>query len=90
MLFLNRNQELLKLHKIAKANKSSLVVVYGRRRIGKTRLLLEWLKKYNGLYWVADESAANIQRRYFAIALEQHLPGFSDVTYPDWHSFFLD
>ncbi len=32
-----------------------LVVVYGRRRVGKTRLLLEWLRGRSGVYYVAAE-----------------------------------
>jgi hypothetical protein len=58
--------------------------VYGRRRIGKTRLLLEWVKRSGGLYTVADQSAAEVQRRYFSEAVATILPGFADVRYPDW------
>jgi len=34
-----------------------LAVVYGRRRVGKKRLLLEWTGRHSGLYTVADQSA---------------------------------
>lgn len=63
-----------------------LVVLYGRRRVGKTRLLLEWAKKHAGLYTVADQSVAELQRRYFAEALSEVLPGFAEVEYRDWRS----
>lgn len=56
----------------------------GRRRIGKTRLLLEWSERAGGVYTVADQSAPDLQRAYFARAISQALPGFADVTYPDW------
>ncbi len=59
-------------------------MVYGRRRIGKTRLLLEWAARHDGLYTVADQSSAAIQRRYFAEAVSRRLPGFADVEYRDW------
>jgi len=39
--FVNRQQELRALRTFEK--RSGLVVVYGRRRIGKTRPLTEWL-----------------------------------------------
>lgn len=65
-----------------------LTVVWGRRRIGKTRLLLNWSKKHNGIYYTADESSPVVQRKYFSLVLEKVLPGFASVDYPDWMTFF--
>ncbi len=59
------------------------MVVWGRRRVGKTRLLVEWCRK-QGLYWVADTSAAPLQMRNFAETVAEKLPGFADVDYRDW------
>jgi AAA+ ATPase superfamily predicted ATPase len=86
MKFLNRLDELARLDSVATAEEGGLVVVYGRRRVGKTRLLLEWAKRHDGLYTVADQSAADLQRRYFAEALGERLPGFAEVEYRDWRS----
>ncbi len=61
-------------------------MVWGRRRVGKTRLLLEWVQQTGGVYWMADESAAPVQRRAFAETLELRLPGFGQVEYRDWRS----
>jgi hypothetical protein len=36
------------------------------------------------VYTVADQSAAETQRAYFARAIASLLPGFDDVTYPSW------
>ena len=65
-----------------------LAVIWGRRRVGKTRLLLEWSKKNHGLDTVADQSAPAIQRSYFAESVSNHLRGFDQVVYPDWKSLF--
>lgn len=73
-----------RLDKVAKLPGGGLIVVWGRRRIGKTRLLLEWAHKHKGVYYTADESTAALQRKYFSLALEQVLPGFGAVDYPDW------
>lgn len=89
MKFINRTQELTRLNSLIRQSEGSLAVIWGRRRIGKTRLLLEWVHKYRGVYYTADESTASIQRKYFATALEQVLPHFSEVEYPDWASLFL-
>jgi AAA+ ATPase superfamily predicted ATPase len=84
MKFLNREAELARLAELVAGREGRLAVVYGRRRVGKTRLLLEWTARQDGLYTVADQSAPDVQRRYFATALAQVFPGFADVEYPDW------
>jgi AAA+ ATPase superfamily predicted ATPase len=86
MLFVNRQDELARLDRVAASEEGGLVVVYGRRRVGKTRLLLEWVKKHAGLYTVADQSLAEVQRRYFAEAVNGVLPGLAEVEYRDWRS----
>lgn len=84
MLFLDRTTELAALEGLG----AGLAVVWGRRRIGKTRLLTEWCDRNGGLYTVADQSSAEVQRAYLARALATRLPGFADVTYPDWERLF--
>jgi AAA+ ATPase superfamily predicted ATPase len=86
MLFLNRTEEMERLDRLASREEGGLAVVYGRRRIGKTRLLLEWSRRHGGLYTVADQSSGEIQRRYFAQAVAERLAGFGDVEYPDWRA----
>lgn len=77
-----------RLDDLAALPKGGVAVIWGRRRVGKTRLLLEWTNKNNGVYFTADESSALVQRKYFALALDKIFPGFSDVEYPDWSIFF--
>ena len=86
MRFLNRQAELERLDRLASSVEGGLAVIYGRRRIGKTRLLVEWTSARRGIYTVADQSAPDVQRRYLAEAIGEHLKGFDDVEYPDWRS----
>lgn len=86
MRFVDRTEEMARLRRLTDRGRGGLAVVYGRRRIGKTRLLLEWSRQSHGLYTVADQSAAEIQRRYFAETVAERLPGFADVEYPEWSS----
>ena len=88
MRFVNRATELERLDALVAAGRPGLVAVWGRRRIGKTRMLLEWCRKHGGLYSVADLSAEPVQRRYFAEALSSRFPGFSEAEYPDWRALF--
>ena len=87
MEFINRKLELSRLDRVANQLDGGVIVLWGRRRVGKTRLLLEWTKKHKGIYYTADESAASLQIKYFAAALEPVLPGFASVDYPDWQVF---
>jgi AAA+ ATPase superfamily predicted ATPase len=84
MKFLDRKPEMARLEGVAMRRAAGLVALWGRRRVGKTRLLTEWCQRHDGVYTVADQSVETVQRRYFAEALAAKLPGFSDVEYPDW------
>ncbi|MFC1595817.1 ATP-binding protein [Candidatus Margulisiibacteriota bacterium] len=57
--FVNRKDELRELSELSK--KRGLIVLYGRRRLGKTRLLIEWLKKKKGFYSQAIQATSQIQ-----------------------------
>lgn len=66
----------------------SFVAIWGRRRVGKSRLLIEWAKRNSALYVVADQSSAPVQRRYLASAIGTRFVGFEDVEYPNWQTLF--
>lgn len=87
MEFIDRHSEMQRLDD-ALARPGAFSVIWGRRRVGKSRLLIEWCGRHDGLYTVADQSAAPVQRRYLASAVARRFPGFSDVEYPTWRSFF--
>ncbi len=57
--FVNRNAELRELD--AAAKRGGLLVLYGRRRVGKTRLLRHWLGQHGGLYSQAIEAQSDLQ-----------------------------
>jgi uncharacterized protein len=53
--FINRERELAFLNTEYNKNSSSLVIVYGRRRIGKTALIKNFIKNKPALYFLAAE-----------------------------------
>jgi AAA+ ATPase superfamily predicted ATPase len=59
MEFVNRAAELHELD--AAAKHGGLLVVFGRRRVGKTRLLRQWLHARGGLYSQAIEAQRDLQ-----------------------------
>jgi hypothetical protein len=57
--FVNRERELAELDRAARHG--GLLVVFGRRRVGKTRLLRKWLEGRGGLYTQAIEAPPELQ-----------------------------
>lgn len=89
MKFVDRIEEQRRLHKaIHSDNPSALVVVYGRRRLGKSTLIKKVLEQ-DDVYFMADNTDAGQQRRLLAKALSFHFDGFDKVEYPDFESLFL-
>jgi len=84
--FIDRSGEIERLDALMARPEGGLAVLWGRRRVGKTRLLLEWSSRHQGLYTVADESASAVQRANFARAVASRFQEFDEVTYPDWPS----
>ncbi len=53
MKFYNRKKELEELQRLNNARPSFLVIT-GKRRVGKTELMIEYLKKHKGIYFFVD------------------------------------
>lgn len=69
--FVGRSRELEVLDNLWDSPQARLLILYGRRRVGKTRLLSHWLQQHpdSGLYWVAEPASALTQLRSFSQAL---------------------
>ena len=87
MEFLDREEESKRLKAELSRKGASFIVVYGRRRLGKSTLLKRVLKE-NDIYFMADRSEESAQRRFLAMAIAVRYEGFDSVTYPDWESLF--
>ena len=84
LAFTNRVRELEELD--ASARVGGLVVLFGRRRVGKTRLLTHWLEKRNGFYSQAIEAAVPMQIEQTVRDIGSALPqGIQPKT---WMEFF--
>ncbi len=83
--FVNRKEELSILNTLFESGKAHLVVVYGRRRVGKTRLLFEFLKEKSGLYFYVSRGGEEIVLSEFSKAVEQEF--FRGFKFHDFRSF---
>ena len=88
MGFINKIQDLERINHLLGRKESMLLVLYGRRRIGKTRLLQQIVSE-NDIYFIADQSETPLQIEAFAKIISSHIAGFDTVMYPDWESCFL-
>ncbi|RLG14184.1 MAG: ATP-binding protein [Candidatus Nanohalarchaeota archaeon] len=80
-MFVGRRKELQSLNEIYKSNKAELVLLYGRRRVGKTRLIKEFLKDKEGYYFIADLSGDNLS------VFSKNIKG-KFVRFSNWDDFF--
>lgn len=55
-MFIGRERELNALDKLYKSGKFEFVVIYGRRRVGKTALINEFIKNKKAIYFMGVES----------------------------------
>ena len=84
LAFTNRTRELESLD--ASARVGGLVVLFGRRRVEKTRLLTHWLEKRSGVYSQAIEAAVPMQIEQTVRDIGSALPqGIQPKT---WMEFF--
>lgn len=69
--FVDRQKEFLELNTVLAEGGAHFIVVYGRRRVGKTTLLLNWVQQTGlpHLYWIARRETADSCRQGLARAL---------------------
>lgn len=93
-MFYNRKQELSDLDKIWQSRKTHLVVVYGRRRVGKSTLLKFWGNDKPAFYWTAAKTTNSRLLQSFSAAFQRYknpeINVSSDFSYPAWESALLD
>src|SRR5665648_408984 len=69
--FFNREHDLAILEDIYASQSSSLVVLYGRRRVGKTELSKEFLKNKKGIYLFVETKSDHLLLKDLENSLEQ-------------------
>ena len=65
MQFIGREVELTLLRQAFRSRRSELVPIYGRRRVGKSELILQFMADQPGVYFVGQQSSTTLQVREF-------------------------
>ena len=89
MDFIGRTSELATLNAELEHG-SGFVVIYGRRRVGKTTLIKEFIKDKRAFYFLATtESEAQSMKRFAGVlSRTTKNPMLSKVTFTDWLDLF--
>jgi AAA+ ATPase superfamily predicted ATPase len=90
-MFVNRTRELEALEGFWAEKKSHLLILYGRRRVGKTELVKHFIHKKNGLYFLADKRTELEQLKELSSIVANH---FNDELlelrpFGSWLEFFI-
>lgn len=90
MEFVDRKKEFERLQKSLRREKPQFIVVYGRRRIGKSTLIKKVMDFSRGdIYFLADKTSEPSQRQLFSTTIDMTIEGFSAANYLTWESLLL-
>lgn len=89
-MFIAREAELGFLSECYRKDKSQLIVLYGRRRVGKTETLHEFCKDKPHVFFTCTQSTDQIQlERFSAALLRENVPAKQYLNvFPDWERAF--
>ncbi len=83
-MFVDRAEELNALKKRLASKNFELIIIYGRRRVGKTRLILEAVRDVDHVYYLAVEGG---NLRHFKRFASRVVPEIAHAG-EDWESYF--
>jgi len=88
--FINRERELAALNAQYAADGASFMVIYGRRRVGKTTLIKEFIQNKRALYFLANEENETISMQRFTEALSDYTEQeyLKNASFDNWRDLF--
>lgn len=93
-MFLNRTNELADLNRRYQANRAEFVVLWGRRRVGKTSLIWAFCQEKPHLFYFSERASGDYLLREFSRAVaavrQPTATIAADFTYPDWYTAFRE
>ncbi len=90
MEFIGREYEMKTLERLYIENTFQFIVMYGRRRVGKTRLLSEFCKNKNSIFFVAEEYNEKIALEKFSRKILEHYDMSEFMSsFESWEKAFL-
>lgn len=87
-MFIGREEELKQLERLYFSDGFEFLVMYGRRRVGKTSLLREYAKSHKTIFFSAQEKNDSLNLTDFSRAVWKSLTGNNFGTFQDWEAAF--
>jgi uncharacterized protein len=87
MVFIGREKELKELSERYNSNKGEFIIIYGRRRLGKTSLIKHSLPK-NSIYFLLTQEKSLINLESFKQTMGNLNPLFSKINANSWEEYF--
>ncbi|RLG43188.1 MAG: hypothetical protein DRN81_07045, partial [Thermoproteota archaeon] len=90
--FVDRVNELEFLERLYREPRCNVVFLVGRRGVGKTELIVRFLREKPYVYMVCDltSSSANLVKLSCMMAEFFDDPGFCDISFKDWIDVFVE
>ena len=90
MLFIGRESELQFLNDAYESDKAEFIVLYGRRRVGKTELLNEFCKDKDAIFYTCREYTDTVQLKSFTEKVKTYnIPALDFVdSFSSWEHAF--
>ena len=79
-MFIGRERELKTLEGLYRSERFEFVVIYGRRRVGKTALINEFIGKKNAIYFMGVEMSAKQNLENFSKSIIEYVGGIEAET----------
>lgn len=93
-MFIGRKQELNWLEDQYQSGKFEMSIIYGRRRVGKTTLISEFIKDKKAIFFLATQASAETNLEFFSSevlrVLQPDLPPTSFRSFDDAFTFISD
>ena len=90
-MFINRHQELAALERMFQSEIAEFFVLYGRRRVGKTELLLQFCKNKRSIYFLASQLKEQDHLRQLTETARHAIndPLLQSLAFDDWESALI-
>ena len=85
MEFIDRIEEKKRLHRQLDMPHSSFIVIYGRRRLGKSTLIRQVLGDKD-VYYMAEKNEIAVQMTLLQSVIANIYPAFTGMTFDSWES----
>jgi AAA+ ATPase superfamily predicted ATPase len=89
-MFVGRESELKLLEERINSNKAEFVLIFGRRRIGKTELVKKIIAEHGGIILMGREESKKLQLEHFSRLLAEHFGDefLKKQSFTNWDAFF--